>query len=111
MIGKQGNGSKWHGWGPNRKKEKRGKVYCGKRDIAIPPGATIEELLNDRYMNYSEFALKMGFSEEVDVNRLIKGEIKIDEAMARRLQNILGGTYVFWQNLESNYREKLNRKI
>ena len=79
-----------------------------KKTIAIPPGATIKEQLEDRGMMQKEFALRMGLSEK-HVSRLINGQVELSQDVALRLESVLGVTANFWNNLEALYREKVTR--
>lgn len=74
--------------------------------IAIPPGATIREQLEDRGMSQKEFASRIGMSEK-HVSRLINGEVQLTADVAYRLETVLGLPAGFWNNLEAVYREKL----
>lgn len=74
--------------------------------IAIPPGATIKEQLEDRGMTQKEFAARMNMSEK-HISRLINGEVQLTPEMAYRLEMVLGMAARFWSNLEANYREEL----
>lgn len=74
--------------------------------IAIPPGATIKEQLNDRGMSQKEFAARMDLSEK-HVSKLINGEVQLTPEMAVRLEMVLGVPASFWTNLEAIYREKM----
>lgn len=74
--------------------------------IAIPPGATIKEQLEDRGMSQKEFASRMDMSEK-HISRLINGDVQLTSDMAYRLEMVLGLPARFWSNLESIYREKL----
>lgn len=74
--------------------------------IAIPPGATIKEQINDRGMSQKEFAIRMGMSEK-HISKLINGEVQLTVDMARRLELVLGAPLQFWCNLETIYREKV----
>lgn len=74
--------------------------------IAIPPGATIKEQLEDRKMTQKEFAHRMDMSEK-HISRLINGEVQLTNDVALRLEFVLGVPARFWNNLESIYREKL----
>lgn len=76
--------------------------------IATPPGATIKEQLNDRNMSQKEFALRMDMSEK-HISKLINGEVRLTPEVAIRLEMVLGVPAVFWNNLESIYRDKLKR--
>ena len=81
-----------------------------KNTIAIPPGATIREQLENRGMMQKEFALRMGLSEK-HISRLINGQVELTQDVALRLESVLGVPASFWNNLESIYREKLTRVI
>lgn len=74
--------------------------------IAIPPGATIKEQLNDRGMSQKEFASRMDMSEK-HISHLINGDVQLTPDVAYRLELVLGLPSSFWNNLESIYREKL----
>ena len=74
--------------------------------IAIPPGATIKELLLDRGLSQKEFALRMDMSEK-HISRLINGEVLLTPDVAFRLEMVLGVPAEFWNRLEAIYREKL----
>ncbi len=74
--------------------------------IAIPPGATIKEQLNDRGMTQKEFATRMGMTEK-HISRLINGEVHLTPDVAERLEIILGIAADFWNKLEAIYQGKL----
>lgn len=74
--------------------------------IAIPPGATIKEQLDDRGMTQKEFGERMGLSEKHTSN-LINGEVELTSEVALKLSSVLGLTASFWNNLEMIYREQL----
>ena len=74
--------------------------------IAIPPGATIKEQLDDRGMSQKEFAARLDMSEK-HISKLINGEVQLTMEMAVRLEMVLGVPAKFWNNLEASYREKL----
>ena len=75
-------------------------------NIAMPPGATIKEQLNDRGMNQKEFAARMDMSEK-HISKLINGEVQLTPETAVRLEMVLGVPAKFWNNLEAIYREKI----
>lgn len=81
-----------------------------KNTIAIPPGATIREQLENRGMMQKEFAQRMGLSEK-HISRLINGQVELTQDVALRLESVLGVPASFWNNLESIYREKLTRVV
>ena len=77
-----------------------------KYTIAIPPGATIKEQLDERRMSQKEFAIRMGLSEK-HISRLINGEVQLTADVAVKLEMVLGLPAKFWNKLEANYREKI----
>lgn len=81
-------------------------MIMSRTTIAVPPGATIKEQLEDRGMSQKEFAARMDMSEK-HISRLINGEVQLTPDMARRLEMVLGLPAHFWSGLESLYREKL----
>lgn len=81
-----------------------------KHAIAIPPGATIREQIENRGMRQKEFSLRMDLSEK-HVSRLINGQVELTHDVALRLESVLGIPASFWNNLEVIYREKLARVI
>lgn len=74
--------------------------------VAMPPGETIKELLEDRGMSQKEFAARMGLSQK-HVSKLIHGDVQLTPQMAVNLEMVLGASAQFWTNLEAIYREKL----
>lgn len=77
-----------------------------KNYIAIPPGETIKEQLQDRGMTQKEFAERMELSQK-HVSKLINGEVHLTQNVALKLSYVLGIPASFWNNLESIYREQL----
>ena len=74
--------------------------------IAIPPGATIKEQLDDKGMSLKEFATKMGMSESY-ISKLINGDVQLTPKIAVKLEAVLGVPAKFWNNLEAIYRENI----
>lgn len=74
--------------------------------IATPPGATIKEQLTDKGLSLKEFAVQMDIPEK-DISKLINGEVPLTHEMAIKLEMVLGLPAIFWNNLESIYREKI----
>lgn len=80
--------------------------------VAIPPGTTIEEQIEDCNMTKQEFAKKMGMSE-CFIDDLIDGNVLLTNEIAAKLEKVLGVDAYFWKNLEAGYREdlvKVNRE-
>ena len=74
--------------------------------IALAPGATIKEQLDERKISQKEFIVRMEMSE-IDINKLINGEIPLTKDIALKLEAVLRMPYQFWLNLEEIYRKKL----
>ena len=74
--------------------------------IAVPPGATIKEQLEDRGISQKEFAVRMDMSEK-HISRLINGDVQLTTDMAIRLETVLGVPAGFWSKLEALYREDI----
>lgn len=82
--------------------------YSSNTTIAVPPGATIKEQLEDRSMTQKEFSLRMGMSEK-HISNLINGKVVLTPDAALRLESVLGVPAKFWNNLEASYRERIAR--
>ena len=78
--------------------------------IAIPPGETIKELLEDRRMSQKELAQRMGMSEK-HICKLIAGEVQLTVDVAKRLEAVLGPSVQFWCKLEAFYREAIVKAL
>ena len=76
------------------------------RYIAIPPGATIKEQLDNKMMSKKDFAVKMGMGDE-EVKNLLNGNMDITTDIAKKLEEVLGVPASFWNRLEAIYRKKL----
>ena len=79
-----------------------------KKTVAVPPGATIRDQLENRGMSQKDFALHMGMTEK-HISRLINGEVQLTPDVSLRLENVLGISADFWGNLEARYQLKLAR--
>ena len=77
-----------------------------RKTIAIAPGATIKEQLEDQGMTQKEFALRMDMSEK-HISKLVNGEVQLTPEVSIRLEVVLGVPATFWNSLEAIYREKL----
>ena len=77
-----------------------------KNIIAVPPGETIKEQLEERGLSQKEFAVRMGMSEK-HISHLIHGDVQLNPDVAVRLEMVLGIPAKFWNNLEAIYREKI----
>lgn len=79
-----------------------------KNTIAVSPGATIQEQLEDREISQRDFAERMGMSEN-HISQLINGKVELTPEVALRLEAVLGVPAKFWNGLEALYRENLSR--
>ena len=78
-------------------------------EYVIAPGETINELLITNNMSQLDLADKIGISKKT-VNLIIKGKAPITTSTAIKLEYVFKLPASFWCNLESNYRESLERK-
>ena len=76
--------------------------------IAVPPGATIKEQLEERGWTQKFFAVKMKMSEK-HISRLINGKVMLTYETANKLEQVLGLPAKFWNGLEAAYQEDLIR--
>lgn len=74
----------------------------------IPPGETIKELLEVNGMKEIDLVNKTGINIKT-INGLINGETKITPSISLKLENVFKIPASLWNNLESNYRESLER--
>lgn len=72
-------------------------------DIAVPPGDTLKEILEDRGMSQAELASRMGRSERL-VSHVVNGKGAITPGTAYQLEAVLGLPAKFWLGLESDYQ-------
>ncbi len=77
-------------------------------DVALPPGATIAELLEDRGITQTDFALMLGRTQK-NVSQLINGRAPVTHGTAIELERVLGVPASFWNSAEAGYRDALAR--
>ena len=78
-------------------------------EYIIAPGETIVELLEVNSMTQLDLASKTGITKKT-INKIINGSAPITTATALKLEYVFDIPASFWNNLESNYRETLERK-
>ena len=78
-------------------------------EYVIAPGETISELLETNCMTQLDLASKLGINKKT-INEIIKGKAPITTATALKLEYVFHVPASFWNNLESNYREALERQ-
>lgn len=69
--------------------------------ISTPPGATIQELLTEKFEEQT--GLSYGEGE-----KLFCGELPIDQELAQKLEDLFNVPVKFWLSREQKYRERLN---
>jgi addiction module HigA family antidote len=85
---------------------KRGYVYSP--DYAVAPGETLLETIQALGMNQVELAARTGRPLKT-INEIIKGKESITPRTALQFERVLGIPAAFWNSLERNYREALER--
>ncbi|MGM0365888.1 MAG: HigA family addiction module antitoxin [Actinomycetota bacterium] len=79
-----------------------------KPSIAIPPGETLKEVLEDRNLKQVDFCKRLGLSEKM-ISQIINGIAPITPQTALKFESVLEIPASFWINLESNYQETKQR--
>ncbi len=77
-------------------------------DTAIPPGATVKEMLESLCMTQEDLAERMG-KRPNQINEIISGKRPVSVETAIAFERVLGLPADFWINLENNYRLTLAR--
>lgn len=75
---------------------------------SCPPGATIEDLLEERSIALTEFASALEMTIE-SANDLILGRLRIDQNIAVRVSDYLGASPSFWLSREQQFRKDRER--
>lgn len=78
-------------------------------EYVIAPGETILELLETNCMSQIDLSNKTGISRKT-INEIIKGKAPISSSTALKLEYVFNIPASFWNNLESGYRDSLERK-
>ena len=76
------------------------------KSMPIPPGATIEEQLEDHGMAAEELATEMDCDLD-HVHQLLDGACPLTYEDAGKLEEVLGPPIQFWLNLQELYESKL----
>ena len=77
-------------------------------DWASSPGDTISDILEERNLSKNDFAQSIGQTIE-STNDLLQGRSAITIAIARQLEQILGGSVEFWISRDFQYREDISK--
>ncbi|MEJ8548140.1 HigA family addiction module antitoxin [Brevibacillus borstelensis] len=82
------------------------QLYSFDPDYVVPPGETLLETIESLGMSQAELAERTGVTTK-HINGIIKGKAAITPRTALQFERVLGVPATFWNNLETNYREKL----
>lgn len=82
--------------------------YSFDPDYAVPPGETLQEVLESLNLTQKELALRMGRPLKT-INEIIKGVASITAETALQLEKVTGLDALFWSNAEAKYRQRLAR--
>ncbi len=84
------------------------KKYGFTPDYAIPPGETLKETMESLEMTQKELAKRTGLTVQ-SLNRIFKGKQPINYETAGKLELVIGVPARFWNDLEAQYREQLEK--
>lgn len=73
-----------------------------------PPGATILAFMDRANVSLSEFTESMGLKAD-ETRALLLGDRPVDDTIADRLSDFVGGSADFWRNRQRDYSESLSR--
>ncbi|MBO4987713.1 MAG: HigA family addiction module antidote protein [Lachnospiraceae bacterium] len=74
--------------------------------IAFHPGYYIADIIEDMGISQSEFAARVGVSEEM-LDNIVNGRIGISSDIARKFSVMLGTSAEVWFDLQRDYDWKL----
>ena len=77
-------------------------------NYAVPPGATLAEVLDERGMSQAKLAQRTDLSPK-HINRIVNGHVQISTDVAIRLERATNVPARIWLSLEANYQERLAR--
>jgi len=80
--------------------------YDFEPDYAIPPGDTLQEVMESLEMTQKELAVRTGLTEQT-LARIFKGMQPISYETANRLELVTQVPASLWNNLEAQYREQM----
>ncbi|MEW6720358.1 MAG: HigA family addiction module antitoxin [Thermodesulfobacteriota bacterium] len=84
------------------------KDYGYSPDYAVPPGESLLETIQALGMSQAELAARTGRPVKT-ISEIINGKESITPRTALQFERVLGVPASFWNNLERNYREALER--
>ncbi len=81
----------------------------GEFKFIVHPGKVLEGYLKSEGYSQIEFA-KLTEISKTEINEIINGKRNISEKKAIAFENVLGIPASFWNKLQSNYNDKIERK-
>ncbi len=86
------------------------RKYKFEPDYAVPPGQTLQEVMESLDMQQKELAIRTGLTVQ-SLIRIFKGEQPISYESANRFELVTGMPASFWNNLEAQYQEQRAKVI
>ncbi|MGB4407575.1 MAG: helix-turn-helix domain-containing protein [Sphaerochaeta sp.] len=86
----------------------KNRNYAFDPDYAVPPGRTLEEVIESLGMTQKELAIRTGLTEQ-SIIRILNGEQPITYDTATKLEMVTAVPARMWNNLEMQYREQLSK--
>ena len=80
--------------------------YVFDPDYAVPPGRTLAETIQELGIEQKELSQRSGFSEK-HISKIITGKVPISPDAAFRFEQVTGVPARVWNQLETNYQERL----
>ncbi len=85
------------------------KHFAFRPDYAVPPGATLRDLLAAHSLSQADLAARAGLSTK-HVNQILQGIAPITLETSIVLERVTGMPASFWNKREADYRETLLRR-
>ena len=82
--------------------------YRYEPDFVVPPGATLQETIDELGIDQRELADRTGLATKT-LNQIIKGKAPLTQQTAMLLERVTNVPARIWNNLEAEYREQLAR--
>jgi len=83
--------------------------YSYNPDHIIPPGETLKEAMDYLGIGIKDISRRTGITEQ-SIIRILAGKQPITYSTAQKLEPVTGISCEFWNNLESRYQERLQKK-
>ena len=82
------------------------RAYPFTPDYNETPGATVQELIEEKSITQAELAEMVGLTPEA-AGQMMTGEIPLTDDVATRLETAFGVPASFWMRREASYRKWL----